>query len=231
MEGIRRPDRVTPTDHVITTRAAYDAGAQLYAGWVGSEISPATEDPIDRSLLDAFANLVNEGPDGRVADVGCGPGRAAAFLATRGVDVVGIDVSWEMLAAASTAHPAISLAQATLAALPLRGLSLAGVVSWYSIIHTPPELLGCVWVELRRVVMPGGHLLVAFQGGAGEVHRRDDACGGSVSLTSYRHAPAEVEQSLLQAGFRVHARVVRNPALTHETTPQAFIFADVDVPK
>lgn len=183
------------------------------------------------SNLDTFAHRVSAGPGGRVADVGCGPGRVAAFLAARGVSVVGLDVSWAMLAASSVSHPAIPLTQATLAALPFRGLSLAGVVSWYSIIHTPPELLGWVWTEFRRVLTPGGQLLVAFQAGEGEAHSRDEAFGHPVSLTSYRHAPTEVERSLLEEGFQLHAHVVREPALPHETTPQAFIIAEIEIPR
>lgn len=228
---ISRPDDASHADHVVTARTAYDAGAEAYVEWVGTEISPTTEGVLDRSVLESFAHLVSEGPGGRVADVGCGPGRVAAFLAARGVEVVGLDGSWEMLAAASIAHPAISLTQATLTALPFCGLSLAGVVSWYSIIHTPPELLDRVWAELRRVVRPGGQLLVAFQAGEGEAHLRNEVFGRPVSLTSYRHAPIEVERSLVKEGFRLHARIVRDPALAHETTPQAFIIAEVEIPK
>jgi ubiquinone/menaquinone biosynthesis C-methylase UbiE len=127
------------------------------------------ENPIDRALLAAFVEMVHDHSGGPVADLGCGPGRVAAFLASGGIEVVGIDVSREMLTAASTAHPGLPLAQATLAALPFRDGSLRAAVSWYSIIHTPPELLDRVWAELGRVVAKTGHLLIAFQ--AGEARR------------------------------------------------------------
>lgn len=216
---------------MLTTRAAYDAGADRYVEWVGSEISAAMEAPIDRSLLASFAAVVRDRRSGTVVDVGCGPGRAAAFLAARGIDAVGIDVSREMLLAGSVAHPSIPLAQATLAVLPFRDSSLAAVVSWYSIIHTPPPLLGRVWAEFGRVLATGGHLLVAFQAGQGEEHRRDEAFGRPVSLTSYRHVPIDVEHSLVEVGFDVQRHVEREPALPHETTRQAFIVAQLDVPK
>jgi SAM-dependent methyltransferase len=41
----------------------------------------------------AFVELVATSRDARVADVGCGPGRVAAYLAANGFDVIGIDVS------------------------------------------------------------------------------------------------------------------------------------------
>ena len=87
-------------DHVTTARAVYDASAGRYVDIVGTEISPATEAQIDRSVLDTFAEILAAGPGGRVADLGCGPGRVAAHLARRGVDLIGIDVSPAMLDAA-----------------------------------------------------------------------------------------------------------------------------------
>ena len=108
--------------------------------WVGTEINAAMEDPIDRAILAAFVEMVHDHPGGMVADLGCGPGRVAACLASGGIKVVGIDVSGQMLTAASTAHPGLPLPQATIGALPFRDGSLKAVVSWYSIVHAP---LGC----------------------------------------------------------------------------------------
>ena len=73
---------------MTTARDVYDALAQTYVGFVGTELSSATEGPIDRSLLTAFVELVKRQDVTRVADVGCGPGRVAAFLANSGLDVV-----------------------------------------------------------------------------------------------------------------------------------------------
>jgi len=46
-------------------------------------------------------------------------------------------------------------------ALELPDGGLAGIVAWYSIIHTPPEHLPSVFAELFRVLAPGGHLALA----------------------------------------------------------------------
>jgi ubiquinone/menaquinone biosynthesis C-methylase UbiE len=126
---------------VTSTRAVYDASAATYVEFVGTEISAATEGPIDRALLLAFVELIAAGRGAKVADVGCGPGRVAAFLAAHGVAVIGIDPSQAMLVEARRAHPEIDFKQGSLDDLPFDAASLAGVVCWYSIIHTPPELL------------------------------------------------------------------------------------------
>src|SRR6476469_4914219 len=60
------------------------------------------------------------------AHLGCGPGRVAAFLAAKGVEVVGIDLSLGMLEMARRAHPDLRCAVGDLGALPLANRSLDG---------------------------------------------------------------------------------------------------------
>jgi ubiquinone/menaquinone biosynthesis C-methylase UbiE len=211
-------------DHVESARAVYDAAVAKYVQFVGTEISPVTEATLDRSLLLAFTELIRDGPAGRVADVGCGPGRVAAFLAHRGVTVVGIDVSEGMLAAARSAHPHIPFEQGDLNALPFDAAVLAGVVCWYSIIYTPPNRLKGAFAELARVLTPGGSVLLGFHAGSGESVHRADAHGTHLPLTSYLHDPREVVSLLEEANFTTYATVIRAPALQHETTPQGFVF-------
>lgn len=215
---------MTEPEHVSATRAVYDATAASYARLVGTELTAAVEGPVDRALLVAFVESLGE-PAGPVADVGCGPGRVAAFLSARGVDVVGVDVSPAMLAVARAAHPTIRFAEGRLTRLPFRERSLRGAVCWYSIIHTPSECLDEVFADLARVLAHDGRLLVAFQAGAGERVQRAQAYGTDVTLTSYRHSPEDVARRLASAGLRVHVRTVREPELDHESTAQAFVLA------
>ena len=211
--------------HVVTAREAYDGTADLYVQFIGTEITSSIEADLDRALLEAFAERVVARTDGPVADIGCGPGRAAAFLATRGLDVVGFDVSTAMLDLARAAHPGLRFEAGSLTRLPVVDGSLAGAVCWYSIIHTPPDALDEVMAELARVLAPGAPLLVAFQAGRGEAVHRTEVQGRPVSLTSHRHDPSHVVRRLEAEGFVVDEPVVRAAAADHESTPQAFIAA------
>ena len=212
-------------DHVSAARAVYDVVAETYVHFAGTDINPATEHPIDRSLLGAFIELVKRQTVRRVADVGCGPGRAAALMADHGLNVLGVDVSPAMLAIASAAHPHIKFAEGQLDALPIESGELAGVVCWYSIIYTPRHRLIEAFEELARVLIPGGHLLLAFQAEGDPVHR-EDAFGSGLPLTSYRHSVSDVVSRLEESGFRISATVIREPELEHETTPQGFVVAN-----
>jgi SAM-dependent methyltransferase len=212
-------------DHVESARAVYDASAARYVGFVGTELSAATEGVVDMAMLVAFCGLVAKNPLAQVADVGCGPGRVAAFLAERKIPVVGVDVSTGILAEARRAHPEIRFEEGRLDRLPFKDSSLAGAVCWYSIIFTPAECLDGAFEELLRVLGPEAYLLLAFQSGDGEAFHRVNAHGTSLSLTSYTHNVDDVGRRLQQVGFQVHATTQRAPELAHETSWQAFMIA------
>jgi ubiquinone/menaquinone biosynthesis C-methylase UbiE len=213
---------MTEPEHVSSTRMVYDASAALYADAVGTTVSDAFERPLDLAVLRAFADDLTE-HRGRILDVGCGVGRVTAYLHDRGLDVGGVDLSQAMIAAARAAHPHLSFDVAAMTALPVDDQSLAGVVLWYSIIHTPPAALADVWDEVARVLVPHGHALIGFQSGANEIVQRENAYGSGTTITWYRHDVDEVARGLEQAGLTVQARIWRVAELPHETTPQAFV--------
>jgi ubiquinone/menaquinone biosynthesis C-methylase UbiE len=215
---------VPSDDHVVAARAVYDKAALTYSQFVGTEINAATEAFIDRSLLLALVELLRGSAGGVVADIGCGTGRVAAFMVEHGFDVIGVDVSRAMLGVARAAHPNVRFEEGQLDALPIKTELLAGAVCWYSIIHTPPDLLGGVFSELTRVLAPGGYLLLAFQAESEPIHRAD-AFGTSLPMTSYRHGVRQMVQCLEEAGFGIYVTVLRAPDRKHETTPQGFIIA------
>ena len=210
--------------HVAATRAAYDATADTYAEMVGTAVTAAVEAPLDRALLAAFVELASRTAL-PVADLGCGTGRVAAFLAGRDLDVVGVDLSPAMLSVARAAHPHIRFEEGRLTEVPMADGGLGAAVCWYSIIHTPPSQLGPVFAELVRVLAPDAPVLIAFQAGDGEVVHRSEVYGRAVSLSSYRHAPDDIVARLTEAGLLVSARAIREAELPHESSAQAFLFA------
>ncbi|MER7865915.1 class I SAM-dependent methyltransferase [Streptomyces cellulosae] len=215
-----RPAHADQPEHVLATRAFYDAIAEDYAAMF-RDLPAAT--PLDRSLLTGFAELV--GPGAPVADVGCGPGRVTGCLASLGLDVHGVDLSASMLAIARRENPELRFEQGSMLALDHADGSLAGLVSWYSTIHMPPEDLPAVYAEFRRVLAPGGLLLLAFQMGD-EPRRHVHPWGHPVTLDFRRMRPERVTELLEAAGFALVQRTVREPdAGQGEPTPQAFLIA------
>lgn len=210
--------RVSEPLDLAQTRTSYDTVAVAYEQILRDALAAS---PWDRAVLDTFAELV--GPAGPVADLGCGPGRITTYLAGRGLDAFGVDLSPGMIDVARTAHPHLRFEVGSMSALSLADGSLAGAVAWYSFIHTPPERLPAVFAEIARVLRPGGVLAVAFQVGDERLHIAH-AYGHDVTADAYRLPPDTVADLMADAGLAIQAQLERQPE-PPEKTPQAYLVA------
>ncbi len=210
-------------DYIASTRDVYDFSAAHYASAVGTSVSEAFERPVDRALLNAFAEDLVGVADALVVDVGCGVGRVTSYLHQRGLNVRGVDLSSEMVAVARSAHPNLGFEVASMTSLPMGDASVSAAVLWYSIIHTPPTMLSEVWIELARILKPNAPVLLGFQAGDNDVVQRENAYGSAATLTWYRHNVDDVIRSAESAGFVLHTRAWRVAELANESTPQAFL--------
>ncbi|MGV9556387.1 class I SAM-dependent DNA methyltransferase [Streptomyces sp. NPDC003401] len=209
-------------DFLTATRTFYDAVAEDYAARFRDLHAKL---PWDRAVFAVYAELV--GPGGRVADLGCGPGRVTGHLASLGLSLSGLDLSESMLAVARRENPGIRFERGSMLELPHGDGSLDGLVSWYSSIHTPVEELPRLFAEFRRVLRPGGHALLAFQVGD-EPQHHDRPWGHPVSLDFHRRRPEAMAELLTDAGFSVRSRTVRAPEPDlAEKVPQAYLIARV----
>ena len=203
------------------TRAAYDAVAAAYAARFRTELA---DQPLDRAVLAAFAELVTAAGGGAVADLGCGPGAVTAHLHGLGLDVAGLDLSPGMVAEARRAHPHLRFEVGSMAALDLPAGGLAGIVSWYSIVNTPTEDLPAVFAEFARVLAPGGELLLACQVGDARRHGTE-WLGSAVDLTLFLRPAEQLAALLAGAGLDVHGQVLRRPAGPAEGAPRVCLLA------
>jgi SAM-dependent methyltransferase len=111
--------------------------------------------PDDARLRAILAEL--EPLDGlRVLDLGCGKGRFARALLSRGADLIGLDVSRAMLAAAN----GLDRVQASVRRLPFRSASFDALFAVEVFEHLDPRSLDDALAEARRVLRPGGRFVV-----------------------------------------------------------------------
>jgi SAM-dependent methyltransferase len=196
--------------YLAATRTSYDRVAAAYTAQIAGELA---HKPLDRALLACFAEQVRgQGP---VADIGCGPGHVAAYLAELGLPVHGLDLAPGMLARARQRYPALPCVAADMLALPVADGTWAGLVAFYSIIHLPPADLPRGLREFYRVLQPGGRALISFHIGAERVHL-DEFMDSPVALDFQFYEPAPVAEALTAAGFEMEAQIVREPYVGFE---------------
>jgi SAM-dependent methyltransferase len=202
------------------TRESYDELAPTYAERIFEELAGK---PLDRHLLNRFAEDVRG--RGLVADVGCGPGHVARYLHEQGVRMLGIDLAPRMIEWARTRSPEIEFRVGDMRALELPDGALAGIVAFYSLIHIDEREMLPTLRELRRVLAPGGLLLVAFHVGEETVHR-DELWGHPVSLDFRFLMPEVMVASLVEVGLVVLERIEREPyAEIEHASRRAYILA------
>ncbi len=100
-----------------------------------------------------------------VLEVGVGTGRITRPLLARGLRVMGLDLSRQMMARLAAALPAgtdrPALVQGAAEALPLAADSLDAVLSVH-VLHLIPDWRACLR-EMRRVLRPAGALLLGYE--------------------------------------------------------------------
>ena len=119
----------------------------------------------------------------KILDVGCGTGRDLTYLLQKGKDAYGADASKEMLAATDTTLASRGLSGAGRlfdAVLPELGMfsegEFDGVLCTAVLMHLPDEEIFDAVYALRRVLRPGGTLLVSIPAARNDVDpitRRD----------------------------------------------------------
>jgi ubiquinone/menaquinone biosynthesis C-methylase UbiE len=186
-------------------QASYDRVAEEYARRIFDELQYK---PIDRQLLDRLAASIPEG--GVICDLGCGPGHVARYLRERGVKVIGVDLSAQMIAQAQRLNPELEFRRGNMQALDVEDDAWAGIAAFYSIIHIPRDEVVMALQEWKRVLQPGGLLLVAFHLGT-EVLHLDEWWEQPVSADFVFFLAAEMQAYLQATGFLIEDVIERPP--------------------
>ena len=131
--------------------------------WYDSAIRPLYTAGLERAALRAVASALQPLKPRSVLELGCGAGRCVAFLAAAlpAASLTGVDLSPYAIATARTRlgeRAEVSHADATV--LPFGAETFDAVVACHVFGHVPLGVARAMLSEARRVLSPGGRLLV-----------------------------------------------------------------------
>ncbi|MCG3041769.1 class I SAM-dependent methyltransferase [Streptomyces sp. S1A] len=212
-------DRPADLDAV---RESYDRVADNYVHMVQTTgCGDIRTHPWLKASIDAFADTVRGlGP---VLDVGCGPGTVTAYLAERGLDVSGVDLSPRMIENARRLYPHCRFDVASATDLDLGEASLGGVLGWWSLFNLPRDVLPQVLAMFARALKPGGHLITATHVGDEDIARTEAYGGVPVRWTTHQWRPEQLVGLIERAGLLPVAEL-RLPA-EEQTGPGVVVMA------
>jgi SAM-dependent methyltransferase len=174
-----------------------------YGEWVPT-YEDTVQDAMDIALLDELTEPAWE-TVGRVADLGCGTGRTAAWLKRHGVGPIdGVDLTPEMLEVARGRGLHERLVEADVADTGLEAGAYDLVIA--SLVDEHLSALEPLYAEARRFARPGGHLVVVafhphFIMATGMPTHFTGASGEPVAIETHVHLISDHVRSALEAGF------------------------------
>lgn len=175
---------------------AYSRRAADYIDAVG-RIEHAAQ--ADRDYLLTWARSI----DGRVIDVGCGPGQWTDYLRAAGIDIEGVDPSEVFITEAKRSYPRARYRLGRAEELGVTDESVGGILAWFSLIHTDPTTFQEPLQEFARCLRAGGSLALGyFEGEAREPF--DHAI-----TTAYYWSVEALSSELDAAGFEISDRAIR----------------------
>ena len=161
--GVERRDTGT-AESVRANRAWWDAAAPAYLAEHGADLGDVDFLWCPEGLRESEARLLGPVRGRRVLEVGCGSAPCARWLRREGADVVALDLSAGMLAAAAEAGRrtglVVPLLQADVGALPVADGSVDVVCSAFGGLPFVADVEGALR-EVARVLRPGGRFVAS----------------------------------------------------------------------
>lgn len=158
------PNTPFPEDPETQTVESWLKGSEIHRNWISAHRS-GDNDPYLEAAFDYIIQILEPPENSLILDVGCGSCDKSIRLAKRGLSVLGIDLSEQVLEIGRKNIESEGLAsKITLQCENLRNLSFEDqkfgyVICWGVLMHIP-DIESAV-SELSRVLKPGGFLVIS----------------------------------------------------------------------
>lgn len=146
-------------DPTEITRESYDEVAHKYDEVYGDNL-------IYQNELDDFLRYINAGS--KILDVGCGSGNVVNYLVEKGFDVVGIDISPNMIDIAKRKNTVAKFELMDMRDMTFMNSSFDSIVSIFSLVHLTKQEVPEILKKFNDLLRKDGNLFVGVSEGTGE---------------------------------------------------------------
>jgi SAM-dependent methyltransferase len=177
-------------------RKGYEKGDYISAYRMSKE-----PNRFEKAFMDRLLSEMPEGPKPKVLDLGCGAGIPFdSYLASRGCDITGIDITEKHLALARKNVPKARFIMGDFSRMKLKG-KFDAVISFYAIFHIPREEHLRMFKKIKSLLTDGGIALLTLGAVGSGYTEYGNWPGGLMAWDSYDSKT--YEEMLKGIGFRV----------------------------
>jgi len=178
-------------DQIKKAIKIYDKIAEIYTKY--------TYGQLQQYQLTKFISLLK---GKKILDVGCGCGRDVEYFLQEGFDVMGIDLSEEMLKQARKIVPKTKLKKADFTDLKFKKESFDGIWSMVSLVHVPRKEMVKVLKGFNKILTKKGIFYLSVKEGKGEENLKKPKYNNESRLYVY-FTEKEMKEYLKKAGFKI----------------------------
>jgi ubiquinone/menaquinone biosynthesis C-methylase UbiE len=182
----------------------YDKIAKPYA----DEFSNPSE------YLNEFLDLLPE--SAKILDVGCGVGVDSGFVKSKGFEIIGLDLSKEMLNLARQKFPQIDFREQDIRDLNFPPESFDGIIASCSLIHIPKKDVPSLIESFHKILKKEGVIYIALQGGKSEEIYIDELFKPDEKLFVNIISFEEIKNLLVKNGLSIVKKYEREPKSKEE---------------
>lgn len=161
--------------------------------------------------------------NGKILDLGCGPGHHSKYFSSLGFDVVGIDLSVEMIEIARRESVKSVFQVMDILELNFEKDTFDGIWSSASLLHVPKIKMKFVLKKLKEILVDNGVLYISLKQGEGSEIFIDNRYGGVEKYYVYYHTE-EIEKLLKNVGFNIIEIQPKDKRTIYDTNSWIHIF-------
>ena len=184
--------------------SVYDKIAEPYA----KEFSKPSE------YIDEFLALLPK--NAKILDVGCGVGVDSGYMVSEGFEVIGIDLSKEMLKLAKQEFPKIDFRKQDIREIDFPSNSFDGILASCSLIHIPKKDVPAILNKFHQILKKDGVIYIALQGGKSEEIFVNEPFKPDEKLFLNIISFDEIKNLLVNAKFSIIKKYERQPKSKEE---------------